>query len=1003
MAVGAVDVLRVALPCVCLAVAVPVCAAAQRAAPGRRLTRAVIATHFTACATAALGAVQLLVSPSGRWGGARVSDVFGTAASVGLLVSAHCAMLLAACVARATPWSTVSSTGRVWQRLSLGTPLALACGAVAVALLGSLAAVLAPVVMGQAPAPAFKLCIYLSLPGVALLLLALLLAAQGGLDPLGPTLSFALAPAMTIAAAIIEITEPPLPDKFNADALAVALLCVGLLGSAFGIYRFTVKKRSRRGSLQDGLLSDGRVTGNASAGGASAGAPGLAARAELSAALGRIRRGSLAELLWTDDDPKPTVARDPKAEWEAAAARQKFAATLLWFVVCFGSGLPGVALGRFVQFDLRADPSIQAIFGVIGAVPWNFKFAAAFLSDTLPICGRRRIPYLAMGVIAQCSAYWLIGVSAPDAETGIWAWLPQTNIAYALLTFMMAVGAMFTGVMCDTVVVETSMRYERKADKGHIQTATWMWGGIAGLIAGLFAGWMIDPALWPRFTNRQMLRFVAVARLSTLLICFILTDPKVHRKPGGYDEAVVAVGTDDDTGDDKPSPGEGDVHSGSGVAAAAVSSSARAGGNCLAKAATGGSIAADGAIAGDDSVEVPSPLAADDGWVPPPPPPDLDTDRDAVGFTVGEDQGADGSESAGANSTTPGAAANPDPEQSNGEGAGAVDDDDGLSEPKAEVVGFMEQCGQIWDAMHQDRIWRPMIFICIYALVPGNGDAFNSFTQGCARACTDPDTGELFPEFGFCERDPPGDPTGELVDPDCREQPNPDWPGEGQYAGSDAGGTRGIEPMGFTSSMMAYVGTIGSVASTIGIWIFKRYLMKAPWRPLFVGVILISTAMSLSQLILIYQINQRWGIPNLVFALGDDLISIICGQFIGMPIWVMMGQIVPKGTEASVFALVTSLQMVGGTAGGAISAVLTEALGVTLRDYSRLADLVIITSLWKLIALPFVALVPAHISVAREGASRSKFGAYLLGSTMVVGTAFAAGTAIIKLAGFSIG
>ena len=28
--------------------------------------------------------------------------------------------------------------------------------------------------------------------------------------------------------------------------------------------------------------------------------------------------------------------------------------------------------------------------------------------------------YLAMGVIAQCSAYWLVGVSAPEEETGIW-------------------------------------------------------------------------------------------------------------------------------------------------------------------------------------------------------------------------------------------------------------------------------------------------------------------------------------------------------------------------------------------------------------------------------------------------------------------------------------------------------------------------------------------------------------------------------------------------------
>jgi hypothetical protein len=31
-----------------------------------------------------------------------------------------------------------------------------------------------------------------------------------------------------------------------------------------------------------------------------------------------------------------------------------------------------------------------------------------------------------------------------------------------------------------------------------------------------------------------MLRFVAIFRLSTLLICFLLTDPKVHRQPGGF-------------------------------------------------------------------------------------------------------------------------------------------------------------------------------------------------------------------------------------------------------------------------------------------------------------------------------------------------------------------------------------------------------------------------------------------------------------------------------------
>ena len=66
-----------------------------------------------------------------------------------------------------------------------------------------------------------------------------------------------------------------------------------------------------------------------------------------------------------------------------------------------------------------------------------------------------------------------------------------------------------------------------------------------------------------------------------------------------------------------------------------------------------------------------------------------------------------------------------------------------------------------------------------------------------AGECTNPDTGELLPDFGFCERDE----AGEQIDPDCREQPNPEWPGGGQFDGDS--GTRGIEPMGFTSSMMA--------------------------------------------------------------------------------------------------------------------------------------------------------------------------------------------------------
>ena len=60
-------------------------------------------------------------------------------------------------------------------------------------------------------------------------------------------------------------------------------------------------------------------------------------------------------------------------------------------------------------------------------------------------------------------------------------------------------------------------------------------------------------------------------------------------------------------------------------------------------------------------------------------------------------------------------------------------------------------------------------------------------------------------DAGCCLRVEPGNCESDKLDPNCREQPNPVWPGEGQYNPDEPDNPRGIEPMGFTSSEMAYV------------------------------------------------------------------------------------------------------------------------------------------------------------------------------------------------------
>jgi hypothetical protein len=143
----------------------------------------------------------------------------------------------------------------------------------------------------------------------------------------------------------------------------------------------------------------------------------------------------------------------------------------------------------------------------------------------------------------------------------------------------------------------------------------------------------------------------------------------------------------------------------------------------------------------------------------------------------------------------------------------------------------------VWASMHQHRIWRPMIFVCVFSLAPGNGDAFNSFLLGnpAARAdqvCAD---APLCPELGnssvpFC----PESPT-------CPPEP-PVWPAD-------------RPPLYFSDSDYAYVNFVANVGSIFGIFLFKRYLRNASWRPMFLVVILISTALSMVQLILIFGSN----------------------------------------------------------------------------------------------------------------------------------------------------
>ena len=147
-------------------------------------------------------------------------------------------------------------------------------------------------------------------------------------------------------------------------------------------------------------------------------------------------------------------------------------------------------------------------------LPWNFKMVYGFVSDTFPIYGLRRKPYMLGGSIV-CALAWLI-LSALDGPG-----LATT----CFFVFLSIFGMIFEDVMADALVVERMRVAEKDNEKGGIQSICWMLrfsGGITGYLAG---GWLLQYA---GFSPQAIFALVAVLPLLLLLpSLYFLKDKKV--------------------------------------------------------------------------------------------------------------------------------------------------------------------------------------------------------------------------------------------------------------------------------------------------------------------------------------------------------------------------------------------------------------------------------------------------------------------------------------------
>lgn len=165
--------------------------------------------------------------------------------------------------------------------------------------------------------------------------------------------------------------------------------------------------------------------------------------------------------------------------------------------------------------------------------------------------------------------------------------------------------------------------------------------------------------------------------------------------------------------------------------------------------------------------------------------------------------------------------------------------------------------------------------------------------------------------------------------------------------------------LGFPPEFLGRVRLFTSIAALIGIWIFQRFLKAVPFRKIFGWSTLVAVIFGFTPVILVTHTNRLLGIGDRWFSLGDSVILTVLGEIAFMPVLVLSAKLCPPGIEATLFALLMSINNLSNVVSQELGAILMHSFGITPNTFDNLALLVTLTNLSSLLPLPFLKLLPS--------------------------------------------
>jgi folate/biopterin transporter len=174
-------------------------------------------------------------------------------------------------------------------------------------------------------------------------------------------------------------------------------------------------------------------------------------------------------------------------------------------------GLARLAVSFFLKDDLGLNPAQMSALTGVAALPWVIKPILGFISDSLPIFGYHRRPYLILSGLLGSIVWIMLGTVVDD----LWS----ATVSLLLISLSVAI----SDVIVDSLVVERT-RQESLKKAGSLQSLTWGTSTLGGLITAYISGWLLQ-----HLSNKTIFVITAVFPLIVAMVAGLITEKSVNK------------------------------------------------------------------------------------------------------------------------------------------------------------------------------------------------------------------------------------------------------------------------------------------------------------------------------------------------------------------------------------------------------------------------------------------------------------------------------------------